>query len=134
MPQIRRRIGPRRHRLDCQGLKTVADGDGGYVEDWTPLVPPQRWGVIEPARRRDVEGVTANAAIQAVATHVITMDYHPQLTVESRVFYHGREFQIHAIANENEENRQLVVVCTEVLHGDDGGARGAPRPPTHAAD
>jgi head-tail adaptor len=121
MPQIRRAIGDQRHLVTLEGVQHVPDGDGGTTETWVPLTPPTAWAMIEPGKRRDVEAVTGSAAIQAVATHVITLDYHPQLTVESRLWYNAREFQIRAIANSNEQNVQQILVCTEVLHGSDVG-------------
>jgi head-tail adaptor len=134
MPQIRRVTGDQRHLVACDGITRTPDGDGGYIESWAPLVPATRWAMIEPARKKDVEAVTGSVAVQAVATHLITMDYHAQLNVQGRLRYHGREFQIHAIANTNEENAQLVVVCTEVLHGTDTQrARRAPRTAAGAA-
>jgi SPP1 family predicted phage head-tail adaptor len=117
MPQTRRVTGDLRHLVTCEGKTTTSDGNGGYIETWAPLVPSPVWAAIEPARRRDVEGVTGSVTIQAVATHMVTMDYHAQITVESRLWYHSRELQIHALANPNEANNQLVLVCTEVLHG-----------------
>jgi SPP1 family predicted phage head-tail adaptor len=114
--QLHRAIDHQRHAVTFQVMASVPDGDGGYTEEWTPLDPPNGWAAIEPATQRSLERVTASFTVQAIATHVVTLDYHPTLNIEARVFYHGRQFQIHAIQNVDERNRQLVLVCSEVLH------------------
>jgi SPP1 family predicted phage head-tail adaptor len=132
---IRRTIDVQRHLISLDQVSQVPDGDGGYVNTWTPLTPPQLWAAIEPASLRGIEAVTASTTIQAVATHVVTMDYHPQVTVQSRIHFRSREFQIHAVTNVDEANQQHILVCSEVLNASGGGrTRGVPSVPGGAAD
>lgn len=115
--QFSRPIGQLRHRVSLDAYGQGPDGDGGYEEGWTPLDPPTVWAAIEPATTQNLEGVTGGVAVRAVATHVVTMDFHPALTISSRVVFRGREFQIHAIQNVDERDVQLVCACSEVVHG-----------------
>jgi head-tail adaptor len=119
-------ISARPHRVGLQEQgPPVPDGDGGYIAAWIDLNPPQVWAQIVPASARSIEHLTANAAVQAVATHVVTLPYHPQLTVTSKVVFGTREFQVHDIANLEERNTTHVLICSEILHGANGvGRRG----------
>lgn len=114
--QYSRAIGQLRHRISVDGFALAPDGDGGYIEGWNPLDPPTVWAAIAPATERNLEQVTAGATIEAIATHVITLDFHPQLTVKSRLTFRGREFQIHAMQNVDERDLQLVCACTEIVN------------------
>lgn len=95
----------------------MPDGDGGYTESWVNLNPPQVWAEIVPASARAIERLTASVAVQAVATHVVTLPYHPQLTVTSKLLFGTREFQIHDVANLDEVNTTHVLICSEILSG-----------------
>lgn len=115
--QIRRQTAALRHRVQLDRRVQQPDGEGGFEDTWVPLEPPEAWAAIEPATVRNIERVTANVAVEAVATHLVTMDYHPQVTIQTRVSYRGRVLQIRAIANQEEADQVLVLVCSEVLPG-----------------
>jgi head-tail adaptor len=133
--QVLRPTSQQRHRITLDGAARIPDGDGGYIEGWSPLTPPSAWASIQAATPRGLEKVTASVAVQAVATHLVLMDYHAQLTVTSRVTYHGRHFQIHVIENVDERNQQLVLVCSEIIGGsNDLGSVGTQRRATPTAE
>jgi head-tail adaptor len=126
--QLLRPTSQQRHRVTLDRAAQVPDGDGGYIEGWLPLTPPSMWAAIQPATPRGLEKVTASVAVQAIATHLVVLDYHPQLTIESRLTYHSRAFQIHVIENVDERNLQLVLVCSEIIGGsNDLGSVGTHR-------
>jgi hypothetical protein len=62
----------------------VPDGDGGYIEVFAPLDPPAMFGSVEPMSARDLERFT-NATVAAVATHLVSMPFHPGVTIQTRV-------------------------------------------------
>ena len=65
---------------------SVADADGGFVDTYTPLDPPDAFAAIVPVTARDQERAFAGTVL-ATATHEITVPYHPGVTIETRVTY-----------------------------------------------
>jgi head-tail adaptor len=78
-------IGQRPHRVRLQNpLTPTPDGEGGVVETWADLNPPQLFVRIRPATAVDLERARAGTVV-GIATHVITGPYHPDITTETRV-------------------------------------------------
>jgi head-tail adaptor len=92
----------------------VADGEGGYTEDWQPLDPPEMLAHIDAATARDLERAVSGTVL-STATHLIGMLYHPGITIQTRVTYGTREFQVTAVRNPDEANRELLLVAEEIL-------------------
>lgn len=108
-------IGSLRHRvtLDSPG-GTVPDGDGGWTQAWAPLNPSQVWASITPATARDLERVTAATVISS-ASYIVRMRYHPQVTTQTRLTFKGRTLSVIGVANTEERNAELVLVCVEMV-------------------
>jgi len=110
-------VSSREHRLTLDAPSApVPDGAGGYIETFTPLTPAEVWGSVEPMSQADLERVSGST-VEATATHLITLPFHPQVTVQSRVTYQGRTFLVQGIRNVFERNLTLELTCEEVLHG-----------------
>lgn len=92
----------------------VPDGEGGYTEGYLPLVPAEVFAHINPASARDLERFAAGTVI-ATASHVIEILYHPGVTVQTRITYGSRLFQVTSVRNPDEANRELVIVAEEML-------------------
>ena len=97
----------------------VPDGEGGFTEGWAPLDPAEMFAHIAPATQTDLERQTSGTVL-ATATHVISLLYHPAVTVETRLRYTApgrpeRTFQVTSVRNPDEANRELVIVAEEVL-------------------
>ena len=115
-------VGERQKRVKLQkpgGM--VPDGDGGYTEGVVPLDPPQMFARIQPASQADLERVMAGAP-QTTATHLVSMPYHPGVTVQAQLLVEDhprpeRLFEIVYISNPEERDAEMVLVCAEVLHG-----------------
>jgi SPP1 family predicted phage head-tail adaptor len=93
---------------------TVPDGEGGYIEGWEALNPGSVFARIAPASQTDLERAAAGTVI-STATHLIEVLYHPGVTVFTRITYNGRVFQVTAVRNPDEANRELVIVAEEQL-------------------
>ena len=107
--------GRRRHLVTLEDPgPPVADGDGGWAESWLPLDPSPVWAAITPATARDLERISAGTII-ATASHVVILRYHPGVTTQTRITHEGRIFQVTGIANPEERDRELVLVCVEVV-------------------
>jgi head-tail adaptor len=94
----------------------VPDGDGGHTQGWEPLDPPEWYASIRPATVRDLERQTAGS-ITAVATHIVLADYHPGVTIASRVVKldDGRTFAVTGLANQAERDATMALFCQEQL-------------------
>lgn len=108
-------VADRPHRVTLQNPgPAVPDGDGGFTQSWTDLVPPAMSAKIAPAAARDLERVAAGTVI-ATASHLVTMPYHPQVTTQTRILFNGRTFSVVGVSNPEENNVELVLVCVEVV-------------------
>jgi SPP1 family predicted phage head-tail adaptor len=106
-------IGNFRHLVRFQTPASVPDGDGGYTDTWADLDP--LWPVdIRPATVRDLERLTAGTIV-AAATHVIAARYRPDVQIDARMLFNGREFRITGIANLEERGIEMRLFAIETL-------------------
>jgi len=104
-------IGSLRHVVTLQTPTTVPDGDGGFTTTWATLlanVPAE----IKPAGERDLERTIAST-VQSTATHIVTIRYLAGVTTQTRVLFGAREFSVTGVANPQERDISLVLVCQE---------------------
>jgi len=95
----------------------VPDGDGGYTEAFAPLDPPQLFAKIEPATVISMERF-ASGTVAATATHVVTMPFHPTVTLQTRVQWTDDANRLHtanvtALANVDERCHTLLLAIAE---------------------
>ena len=104
-----------RVRFDSPGPPTP-DGDGGWTQPWIPLTPAEWRVAIRSATARDLENAVAGT-VSATATHIVTGDYHPGVTVKTRLtkLVDNRIFLVTGVQNVNEENETMVLVCDELV-------------------
>ena len=115
-------VGQLRHKVTVQNPgASVPDGDGGYTEGWNDAVTAKLDCSITPASTNDLERYAAGTTLTA-ATHLVRCRWHPQLTTASRLLFKGRIFEVMFVGNPEERDRELVLVCAEIL-----------KPPTPAA-
>jgi SPP1 family predicted phage head-tail adaptor len=108
-------IADRPHRVTFQNPgPNVPDGDGGYTNSWTDLVPPALSVKIAPATQRDLERVIAGT-VMSTATHIVTGPFHPQVTTKTRVLFDGRQFSVVGVADPEEGQVEMILVCVEVV-------------------
>jgi SPP1 family predicted phage head-tail adaptor len=108
--------GRRIHWITLQNpAPLVPDGDGGFTGGGlADCDPPGMRAAIDPASRRDDEFV-ASGTVVPIATHVVTIPYHPQVTTKTVVTFNGRTFNVTGITNLLEQNRELRLFCAEVI-------------------
>jgi len=108
-------IGQRRCRVQLQSPGPgVSDGDGGVTQTWTDLVPATRYAELKPATARDLERVAAGTII-GTASHIVTFPYHAGVTLQTRIVFRGRVFQVTGVSNPEERNVETICVCVELL-------------------
>lgn len=93
---------------------SVPDGEGGFTESWAALDPPDAWVRIAPASAADLERAAAGTVL-STASHLITMLYHPGVTIQTRLTLGARVFQVTSVRNPDEANRELVLVAEEQI-------------------
>jgi head-tail adaptor len=107
--------GARRHAVRVQNPgPAVADGDGGYSQTWTDLVPATWQVSIVPATSRNLERVTAGTVL-ATASHVVSGPHHQGVTTQTRILFGARVFQVTGVSNPEELNRETIAICEEVV-------------------
>lgn len=110
--------GQRRHLVTLENPgPSVPDGEGGFTQTWTPL--ESRYAEIKPATARDLERVTASTTISS-ASHVITMDHHPEATTQTRVSWVTKGELVHTanvtgVSNPEERSIDSILICEEVV-------------------
>jgi head-tail adaptor len=109
--------GLRRHRLTVQTPgANVPDGRGGWTS--TPTTLADVYGEIVPATVQQMEQVIGGA-VQAAASHLVTIPYVPGVTVKSAIVFHDgatdRRFTVSSLSDPAERHVQLVCACEEVL-------------------
>lgn len=83
--------------------QTSPDSDGF----WEALSPPDVWCAIQPLPAGSGDGRST--------FHLVTMRYHPQVTMDTRITFGTRELFVRNVQNVDERNRELRLYCEEVV-------------------
>ena len=100
--------GKLRHKLLLQEATETNNGRGEPIPAWSDVT--ELWGDITPLSGR--EGLQANQ-IYASATHRIRIRYRPGVVPKMRFLKGSREFEIDAVLNVDERNREMVCIAKE---------------------
>jgi head-tail adaptor len=82
--------------------QTSGDEDGFFE----PLDPEGAWAFIQPM---------APAPDGRSISSLVTMRYHPQVGLDTRLVYAGREFFVRGVQNVDEANVELHLLCEEIV-------------------
>ncbi len=89
----------------------VADGEGGQREEGVVLLrPAEAWAHIAPIDARDA---LLDGRQERSVTHRIRLRYHPEVSMGTRIAWHGRTFEVVSVINPDEARRELVCLCRE---------------------
>lgn len=110
-------VGERPHYILLQNPgPVVPDGAGGFTQTWSDLSPASVFAKVAPATAEDLERVAASTTVvEAAATHIITMPYHPGVTTKSRVVHNGRTFSLSGVSSPEERQQETIAIATEVV-------------------
>ena len=106
--------GELRHRIHIVKPTGAQDSMGGISQDPTQWVPVKTcWASIE-AWSGD-SSLAANSFV-STASHWIVIRNPRSIAITSQmlVWFNRRTFQINAVLNPTEQNKLLVLVCTEI--------------------
>lgn len=106
-------IGKRRHLVTLQTSTDAAATDAGFTTTWASLSPGRVYAAIEPATAQRLERI-GHGAVIAEATHLVTIPYVPNVTTRARVVFNSRTLNVVGVANVEERNIELILVCVEV--------------------
>jgi head-tail adaptor len=110
-------INQKRTRITLQAPAgpAVPDGDGGFTQPYADLVPAQTQATIMPATARNLERAAGGTAI-ALATHLLTIWYRPDVTTQTRVLIPpSRALNVLSVTDPANDQRELELVCAEVV-------------------
>jgi SPP1 family predicted phage head-tail adaptor len=102
------RTGLLRHKICIQEKVTLRDSMGGEIVTWEPFT--YCWAQIEPLSGREY---FAAKQAQASISHKMIMRYQSGIKPYHRIQWGERNFNIDAILNPEERNRELTIFCTE---------------------
>jgi len=99
-----------RHRITIQEGTSTRSASGAVVEGWVTHVAA--WASIEPLRGQEYLAAKAQEAAVSVR---IRMRYQAGITQAMRVLYGSRVFEIVSVINYLEKNKELQLMCKEIL-------------------
>lgn len=107
------------HSLALEAPTRVDDPGGGYTETWAPLSPSPVPAAIDPATAANLEHVVASA-VQSSLTHIVTIRFHPGVTLATRGSFTDRAGRLHVLTvrgmqNPQQRDRVLKLACEEVV-------------------
>ena len=94
-----------------QSYTPARDSFGSEVEHWANVV--QVWASVEPLTGKEF---FAAQQLNAEITFKVIMRHRPGIKPEMRVIFGARVFEILAVMNTEERNKQLILLCKEVLN------------------
>lgn len=106
------KTGDLRHRITIQENQTVKDAEGITEDNWVDTATV--WAAIKPLHGREL---LAAQAVQSETTGRIEMRYRPGIKPSQRAVFGGRIFEILAVLNIEERNRELRLLTKEVVQG-----------------
>lgn len=110
-------VGERPHYVLLQNPgPAVPDGAGGFTQTWSDLAAPASvFAKIEPATAENLERVAAGVTVEANATHIISMPFHPSVTTKTRVVHNGRTFTVSGVSSPDERQQETIAIANEVV-------------------
>lgn len=101
--------GQLRHRVVLQSVGSTLDDYGDLSNSWSTAATV--WASIDP-----VSGTETDIAgeLAGVVTHKIKMRYRSGITSQNRITFDSRTFQIESVADWQERNVFMELLCKEV--------------------
>src|ERR1700749_268358 len=101
-------VGTLRKQVTIQAETSVTDDAGGYELGWVDITTV--WAEIKPLRGTKV--LTADH-LEGHVTHSVLMRHRGDITIDMRLVYGSRLFNIHAAINIDERNQWTELLVEE---------------------
>lgn len=102
------------HRVTIQQRTDTDDGGGGTTIAWSNLAVV--WAHVAPGAGREFQAAQQQ---RPELSHTITLRYRPGITPKQRIIAKSgngtRAFNIESVANSDEANVELVLMCSEIV-------------------
>lgn len=103
MPGLNQRVGPMNLWVTLSRAPISSPDSNGFFED---LSPSGAWASIQPLAPGGGDGQTVQ--------HLVTMRFHPQVSLTTRIVYDERELFVRGVQNINEAGAIMRLLCEEV--------------------
>jgi SPP1 family predicted phage head-tail adaptor len=107
------RAGRLRHLVTIQQNAAPQSATGAAGESWSAF-KADVWAAVEPIKGREYHQA---GRVNAETTHLILLRHVDGVTPGMRVAWDGRTFDIQAVINRDERDRELELTCIERLAG-----------------
>ena len=108
--------GKQRHTITIQRPATTSDGLGGFEVTWQNVCTVR--ASVEPLQGREFFAARQMQTVSTVRFRLRWLKgFTDQISEEMRVLFDGRVFDIQAVINVRERNRELHLMCAE--HSED---------------
>ncbi len=104
------RAGGLQQRITFQEQASTQDAYGETTGTWTDV--EDWWAKITPVSGR--EGVLSEQTTDAI-THTILIRWRNGTTARNRITYNDRVFNIHAVRNIDEQQKEMILECIEIV-------------------
>jgi SPP1 family predicted phage head-tail adaptor len=101
--------GRMRKRVELQHFSENQNDYGEKIRDYTTYATV--WAEIKPLQGKELEHAQQ---ISAETDFRIRIRYHSAVASEHRVVYGERVFEITAVKNIEERNKELILMCKEI--------------------
>lgn len=103
------RAGQLRHRVAVQKAVETQSSSGEITVEWQIL--NWTWAAIMPLEGREFDAANQ---VKSESSHEIRLRYDSSLTSEHRILYGTRVFEINAVLNVDERDREMRLLAREV--------------------
>lgn len=104
------RSGALRQRITIQQKSVTRNSFGEEIVTWPTFAT--RWAEVTPVSGREfIEQSRGEAAV----SHRVRIRYTAGVKPQMRVLFEGRILSIEAVLNQQEANREQVLMCTELV-------------------
>ena len=97
--------------IQVQSLTQSKDASGGVQEVWTDFVT--RWAEPRPMGGREYYAAQQVASTDRMGFKLRYDEQTALINTKHRILYGTRDFDIESITNVDEQNRDLILICTE---------------------
>ena len=100
--------GKQRHKVELQSYTASRDSFGGEIETYATYA--KTWASIEPLSGRELVYAQQVSEITKIR---ITIRYNSSVDVKHRIKFGLRLFDINAIMDTEERNKEMTLLCSE---------------------
>ena len=103
------RAGRLRHRVAIHAVTETINAYGEAGESWASI--GSWWASVEPLTGAERQEATE---VSPLTSHKIIIRYHSTITTKHRIVYDSRTFEIDAILDTMEKNKEMILLCKEM--------------------